>query len=282
MKIAIPLGMDNDILVLRKSYVKFIITAGYIPFIVVPGMNPMSVARYCDALILPGGIDVDPIFYNSTNYASFATNPEKDAFERSLLRSFITLSKPVFGICRGFQLIILEYIREFGSSEKLTHAWDDYGTVLQDIVEFIQDVDSHNYTVDLKSLRNVGHHYVWAKFDLLYGKRTSRKIMSVPVNSMHHQGLGLYVENSELEKHQGITDNLSIVAWTEHGMDEEEENHFLPNLLCEAFTIKSWHGSRVMAVQWHPEELGDVELIVSHFGSKAKEQTPKKKAVRCG
>ena len=59
----------------------------------------------CDALLLPGGGDVEPWRYGQKNIASYHFEPERDAAELELLNQFTTLRKPVLGICRGIQTI---------------------------------------------------------------------------------------------------------------------------------------------------------------------------------
>jgi putative glutamine amidotransferase len=59
-----------------------------------------------DGLILQGGADVDPKTYGET--ASNTVGPidvMRDRFELDLLRAFVAAGKPVFGVCRGMQLI---------------------------------------------------------------------------------------------------------------------------------------------------------------------------------
>ena len=59
-----------------------------------------------DGLILQGGADIDPRSYGET--ASNTVGPidvVRDRFELDLLRAFVAARKPVFGVCRGMQLI---------------------------------------------------------------------------------------------------------------------------------------------------------------------------------
>lgn len=59
-----------------------------------------------DGLILQGGADIDPRSYGET--ASHTVGPidvVRDRFELDLLRAFVAAGKPVFGVCRGMQLI---------------------------------------------------------------------------------------------------------------------------------------------------------------------------------
>ena len=59
----------------------------------------------CDALLLPGGGDIEPWRYGQENTASRNLEPERDAREMELLEQFIARKRPVLGICKGFQII---------------------------------------------------------------------------------------------------------------------------------------------------------------------------------
>lgn len=63
----------------------------------------------CDGLVLSGGIDIHPGFYNSDNlvYANMPQNfyQKRDAFEIGVFNAAQKQHLPVLGICRGLQLI---------------------------------------------------------------------------------------------------------------------------------------------------------------------------------
>ena len=59
----------------------------------------------CDGLLLSGGVDIDPALYNEDVNGAVDINKERDAHEWMLLDAFVQAGKPVFGICRGSQLI---------------------------------------------------------------------------------------------------------------------------------------------------------------------------------
>ena len=65
------------------------------------GGNPAG----CDALLLPGGGDLEPWRYGQKNTASRNLEPKRDAAEFALLEQFTARRKPVLGICRGLQTI---------------------------------------------------------------------------------------------------------------------------------------------------------------------------------
>ena len=59
----------------------------------------------CDALLLPGGGDMEPWRYGQSNTASRGLEPERDTAELMLLERFTAAGKPVLGVCRGIQVI---------------------------------------------------------------------------------------------------------------------------------------------------------------------------------
>ena len=122
----------------------------------------------CDGLILTGGGDISPIFYGEKNTYSKNIDYNKDLYEFDLLRQFVQAKKPVFGICRGMQIINVFF-----------------GGTLHQHIENHKNVDGTDT-----------FHTVSAKHDFLYdlyGK-------SFIVNSCHHQAINI------LSKDFSVTD----------------------------------------------------------------------------
>ena len=60
----------------------------------------------CDGLLLTGGPDIEPARYHQeTDPLCGPLDLERDAEEWALLDAFVKAGKPVFGICRGLQVI---------------------------------------------------------------------------------------------------------------------------------------------------------------------------------
>ena len=85
----------------KEVYMEAVELAGGVP-----------VAVYCpaysdeyDGLILCGGADVEPHHYGQPVNGSVAMEPERDAAEFRLIEAFLQAGKPVFGICRGCQIL---------------------------------------------------------------------------------------------------------------------------------------------------------------------------------
>jgi putative glutamine amidotransferase len=75
-----------------------------------PGRHAtVAIEDYVDALdglLLQGGADIDPACYGEARtHARGRIDAVRDRFEIDLLRAFSAAGKPVFGICRGMQLI---------------------------------------------------------------------------------------------------------------------------------------------------------------------------------
>jgi putative glutamine amidotransferase len=58
-----------------------------------------------DGLLLSGGADLDPERYGQAAHGARALDPERDALEAAAWGAAAARGLPVFGICRGFQVI---------------------------------------------------------------------------------------------------------------------------------------------------------------------------------
>jgi putative glutamine amidotransferase len=94
---------------LNSAYVRSITAAGGVPLVLSPLMGHSFAARALDGvdgLVLTGGEDVDPSWYNAE--LSPLTNPpdrNRDLFELALFAAARQRELPILGICRGIQLI---------------------------------------------------------------------------------------------------------------------------------------------------------------------------------
>ena len=63
----------------------------------------------CQGIVLTGGQDIHPRYYNKSEYLSLLNpkeiNEERDVFELKVIELAFKHKKPVFGICRGLQLV---------------------------------------------------------------------------------------------------------------------------------------------------------------------------------
>jgi putative glutamine amidotransferase len=68
--------------------------------------NNIHDIKACDGIVLSGGEDIHPRYYNREDFESLCTEivPERDSFEWEVLQYTDTLKLPLLGICRGLQV----------------------------------------------------------------------------------------------------------------------------------------------------------------------------------
>jgi len=252
MLICVPMNRSKTQYYINQAYADYVMEAGYQPMMAADAHDPLVLADACDGLLLPGGIDIDPIFYDEENIRSYSVEPEKDDFERALLHAFVDRGKPIFGICRGFQLILREYFRIVASEE----VWKS--------CTYYQHINGHSLANELDLARHVPSHSVWADRSFLYGEKDHKSYVKMYVNSMHHQGIVIGpIIGRKIPRDFG---GLVLTATTICGLEDSKKlgNH----RVAEAVAIDDWGDSRIAAVQWHPEELRDVKLLKTFFDDK--------------
>ena len=147
----------------------------------------------CDGLLLIGGKDVDPIFYQRIRHPK--TNLERkidEDLEFFLIDYFHKKNKPIIGICRGIQTINVY----FG------------GTLIQDLDSL--PIYTCNHMQDKNSVYS---HPVFFQKDSLFYRYFGDHIMT---NSFHHQSI------------ETIAPNCIISGLSEDGMIEAiEANHVI-------------------------------------------------------
>ena len=134
-----------------------------------PEVHLDEYARRLDGLVLHGGADVWPGSYGETPLQErWSGDRTRDVYEQALVRAFVAAGKPVFGVCRGLQLINVA----FG------------GTLLQDIGTQRPDAlvhrDGDSYDLNFHQL------------EVLPDTRLSELLadaQSMKINSIHHQGI---------------------------------------------------------------------------------------------
>lgn len=107
--IGISPSQNDGFIKMRANYAESIIDAGGIPVFLPYTTEKSRIADYTrdlDGLLFAGGVDVDPKYYGETvMFDSVEINEARDSFELALFTSFYASGKPIFGICRGIQLI---------------------------------------------------------------------------------------------------------------------------------------------------------------------------------
>jgi putative glutamine amidotransferase len=194
--------------VLRDDYVRSVEQAGAVPMIIPPsdpGFAPAILDRL-DGLLLSGGVDVDPALFGQERQPGIRrVDRKRDDLELALTREALERDLPILAICRGIQL--LNVARG--------------GTLIQHLPSELAGSERH----DCPEPRSRRVHEI----DVEPGSRLHGILGAVrlPVNSLHHQAVGLLGE--------GLRTSASC---DEDGVVEGVE---MPDR------------SFVLGVQWHPE-----------------------------
>lgn len=144
-------------------------------------------ARLCDGLVLQGGADVSPTYYGQTAlHEDWAGDPVDDAYEMGLVEAFLEQGKPIFGICRGMQLLNVM----FG------------GSMYQDVAS--QIVDTKPHTMD--GGKHHTHHVSMIGRTPMHGWFQSAEGLVV---SSHHQAVCNLGDGMQV---QGFSDDGVIEA----------------------------------------------------------------------
>jgi putative glutamine amidotransferase len=68
--------------------------------------SALKILGSCDAILFTGGEDVVPAYYGKDyDSARCETNPGRDSLEFALIKECMRLKMPVFGVCRGQQIL---------------------------------------------------------------------------------------------------------------------------------------------------------------------------------
>jgi putative glutamine amidotransferase len=220
----IPDGLPQSV-VMNQRYYHAVAMAGAAP-VLIPLLDDLETLRAIyermDGVLIPGGVDVNPAEFGEAPHRRLGRiDPARDHVELQLVKWAIAEGKPVLGLCRGLQVINVAL----------------GGTLYQDLETEYPNPIKHDYFPTYGFARDHLAHPVAVES----GSRLHHAFgdSSVPVNSMHHQGI------------KSLAGSLVASAVAPDGLIEAVE---LPN------------DSFVVGVQWHPEvfelsEPGSGELF---------------------
>lgn len=177
-----------------RGLVEVLAQLGAVPVILpdVPGIKGEEYVGLFDGLIIPGGPDVDPtLFGEEPKWKIGRTNYKRDRFELEVFQAFYQAGKPIFGICRGCQLI------------NIALGGDVY-----------QDLPSEDPQCTIRHSQGAPggyptHHVVLQPGSSLYGTLGEKAY----VNSRHHQAV------------HRISEALEVTAVAPDGVQESVESH---------------------------------------------------------
>jgi len=148
-----------------------------------------KLAQSLDGLLLSGGADVNPARYGERVNGASGLNTQRDAVEFALLELVLPRQIPIFGICRGHQLLNVAL----------------GGTLIQDIPSQFG-----------RELSHYGSHQVIVETGSLFHNIT--RLRTVRTNSIHHQavkevGAGLRVIGNSEDGIVEISQSLDPQTW---------------------------------------------------------------------
>jgi putative glutamine amidotransferase len=196
------------------DYIQSIYLAGGVPLLLPLINDPVIIESYIkqiDGLLIPGGIDPNPKTYHQLiKPLCGRIDDELDAFELRLIEEARKQKVPIFGICRGIQILNVAYNGTLYQdisydphyNKNIIHAQDEY--------EISGEQPVHEINIMKDSIL----------YDL-YGK-------SLHTNSFHHQTI------DQLGK------GLKVTAKTKDGVIEAIESTIDPCVLAV-----QWHPEKM-------------------------------------
>jgi putative glutamine amidotransferase len=154
-----------------KDFIDAVIDSGGVP-IIIPIINceedMLKIMDTLDGIILSGGFDVNPIYYNEepTIHVGFTYTP-RDICELFIVKAAIEKDMPILGISRGQQIMTVA----FG------------GKLYQDIADNTESYINH---IQRASITDIGHY-----INIMPGSRLNKifDTEKMLVNSFHHQAV---------------------------------------------------------------------------------------------
>jgi len=138
-------------------------------------------AQALDGLVLQGGNDVAPEHYDEAPlHADWQGDAVRDRYEMALVDAFLAAGKPVFGICRGLQLLNVHFggslFQDIATQQPLAQAHRDE-----------QRYEQHRHTIALQPGTRLAALYPG--------------LQQAVANSIHHQGIKQLAPGFEVEAH---------------------------------------------------------------------------------
>jgi putative glutamine amidotransferase len=173
--IGITAGFDynENKLYINNGYYESIIMVGGLP-IIIPvtqgGDYLCDMTKRCDGFLISGGPDVDAKHWNEYNYKfNGRISPIRDEMELFIVREAVDMNKPVFGICRGVQVLNIAL----------------GGTIYQDIYSQIVNNNLQKHLQEAPVWYPT-HNVIVEKDSRIY--KSHGKVV-LRVNSFHHQAI---------------------------------------------------------------------------------------------
>jgi putative glutamine amidotransferase len=174
-----------------QDYMSYVYNSNAFPILVSPLDNDnylLDIVKNTNMLLLSGGEDSDSKLYGQPHDKNLGTFiKERDSFEIKLISLFLKAKKPIFGICRGFQLLNIFF----------------KGTLYQDYRILNENLAYHCEQPYQKLVHNIK---LSPYLEKIYNSK------KINVNSHHHQFINK------------LGENLEVIAIAEDGIIEAFKN----------------------------------------------------------
>jgi putative glutamine amidotransferase len=213
---------DRAAALVPMSYPEAVAAVGGVPVLLPPLPGIEAAVSRLDALVLPGGGDIDPAAYGAGPHPlTERVYPGRDRAERALLAAAQAAGVPVLAICRGLQIVNVSR----------------GGTLRQHLPD---EVGHHGHG---SAAGEYGAHPVRIAADSVLGgilgpPGADGQVRAV-VPTSHHQAIGR------------LGPGLVATAWADDGTIEAVEPD--PSVTGQTGFL--------LAVQWHPEAGDDLRLF---------------------
>jgi putative glutamine amidotransferase len=169
--IGITASLENETMMVHRNNTESIFLAGGIPF-ALPYTVDMEairdIAERIDGLLLTGGGDIDPTLFGEEPLPGLGSiTPERDILEIALIRHMLDADKPIFGICRGCQILNIAAGGDM---------YQDLYTQRDNLLQHTQRAPRNHASHTLQVVENSLLHKVAGE-------------ASFKVNSFHHQAI---------------------------------------------------------------------------------------------
>lgn len=174
---------------LSFDYVSKIESTGALA-VIIPCFSPHidTYIAECDAFIFPGGQDIDPSLYGRDMDGARGTIPGYDRFLLSQVEKITKANKPIFGICKGMQLL------------NVYHG----GTLKQDVEENTYHFQPERGYEKIDEIRIEDNSFL----SVLY---VSKKLK---INSIHHQAVDTLGEWLRVIARSSYDDEIEAIEHT--------------------------------------------------------------------
>ena len=227
--IGVPTGREKSqrffglsLFIMNQTYVRVLERLGALPVLIPLHMSEETlhgIFERLDGLLLPGGEDIDPSFYDEDRHAQLGpTDKERDRTELWLARWALDVGMPVFGVCRGVQVLNVAC----------------GGSLYQDLLSQRPDFGKHDYFPPRFERFRISH-----QVEIEEGSLLGSSLGAIhEVNSMHHQGVNR------------VGTGLRVVARADDGLAEALEAPELPFVLGV-----QWHPEELAKTDHHSASL---------------------------